>query len=116
MTTQLGEHEGSEIVSTPLILRRTGDGLSTAMKLAPSVLHRGDTIYVVVKAEVKEVSYRTNKDDKEAVDRVHVAHAVQAVIVDEKLVAKALAAQSQAIAKAKEMEGQEQMPGMDGDD
>lgn len=114
--SNLGEHEGSPIISTPLILRRTGDGLSTAMKLEPAVLHRGDVVYVVVKAEVKEVSYRTNKDDEEAVDRVHVAHAMQAVIVDENVVAKALAAQSAAMRRAAEIEGQQQMKGMDGAD
>lgn len=109
MTTDLGTFEGSEVVATPIIIRKTGDGLSKSLALDPVMLHKDDEVYVAMKVKINRITFRENKDDNSKLDRVADGEAVLCTIVEERSVAKALAAQAKKLEAARQIPGQEQM-------
>lgn len=104
--TTLGEFEGSEIVATPIIIRKTGDGLSKSLAIDPVLLHKGDEVYVVMKVKITKITFRENGDDDTKLDRVADGEAVLCTLVEEKAVAKSLAAQAKKLEQAKQLKGQ----------
>lgn len=116
MTTDLGTFEGKEVIGTPMVVRKAGDGLSKAMDVAPEVLHHGERVFVVLQCNVSRVTFVPNKDNADMFDRVQVLDAELATFVDEKVVAKALASMRAKQEAAKQIKGQMKIEGTtDGD-
>ena len=94
----LGEFEGQKIAGTTIALRNAGDGLSQAMKVDPTILHHGETVYVVYETRVIDVQHPEIKDSDEVM-RKHVLKAGTATIIDGAAVKKAIAEQADRIQK-----------------
>lgn len=107
--TELGTFEGRDVIATPIVIRKAGDGLSKSLDLDPVIIHQGDDLYVVLKLHCDGIKFKANKDRDDMLDRVADCSAVLCTVVEEKSVAKALAAQARKFEQAKEMKGQEQM-------
>lgn len=86
----LGKYEGRDVVSTGVIIRKTGDGLSEAMKVEPQALSIGDEGYLVMEFVVVDVHHPA-EDRKDpgvgGVRRIHVLDAGTATFIDADLVA-----------------------------
>lgn len=52
----LGEFEGRIVTKTTIKIRKAGDGLSTALKTEPKLLHQGDTVHVVLECVVGPIT------------------------------------------------------------
>lgn len=102
-SSPLGSFEGLDVVSTKIAITNAGDGLSKAMQIAPQTLHLGDTVYVVLEAQVGKISYSGVKDT-DVLERIQVLKAGVATLVDEALVKDVLEAQRIAIERASGVE------------
>lgn len=104
--TGLGKHERDEVVSTTISVRKAGDGLSEAMETAPTVLERGDEVYVVLQCTVAQVQYPPIKgrEDLAEVQRKHVLTAGTATFLDDQVVRDAIARQDEANTLRRERE------------
>lgn len=108
-TNGLHEYEGRDVLQATIRVTNAGDGLSTALAIAPTEYRIGDTVYVVLECEVSRVQYDEIKDT-EALARVHTLKAGTGTIVDEALVTEVLTAQKVANQKARdEADGIEQL-------
>lgn len=113
----LGDFEGSPVIGTALILRKTGDGWSTAMELDPTRLHVGEVFCFGGEAEVTSINHPTadKKSDSDEVIRVHVADTAIIKLIDPDLLRSALDEQRERIALAEEAKrGIQRLP-VDGD-
>lgn len=93
--TNLGEFEGDPVLGTAIDIPNAGGGLHETMKTQPVILHRGQTVKVLLECEVKHVSHPGAKKD-DGVIRTHRLSATNATIVDGEVFDKALAAQAEA--------------------
>jgi hypothetical protein len=102
----LARFEDRDVVRTAVAVTNAGDGLSAAMKIQPTELHLGETVYVVLETTVAKVRFDpADKDEPDGeVIRVHVLRAGTAAMVERKLVGKLLDAQAARIRKAAEEE------------
>jgi hypothetical protein len=73
-------------------ITRAGDGLSTALEIAPAEYHPGQTLHVLLEVEVGRISYEPIRDT-DALRRVHTLVAGIGTIVDGKWVRDAVAKQ-----------------------
>lgn len=105
-TTPLGTFDGRDVITSSVAIRNAGDGLSQAMSIAHTQLHHGDTVYVVLECQVKDVQFPLIKDT-DSLNRKHILRAGVATLVDKELVDAVISAQRTAIDKAK---GIEQLP------
>lgn len=115
--SHLGDFEGQPVVGTTVVIRNTGDGLSEAMKVEPTMLHAGDTVHVVLECTVVDVGFPPQDRDQPGGPRVrrHVLKAGTATFVDGELVAEALAEQERRIEAHREAAtGQSRLPGTAG--
>lgn len=78
-------HEGQPVLTARLVIRNTGDGLSSAMDMDPVVLHNNDEVYVVIKAHIVDHAF-PNVKDTNGVARVHIAKATEGIILDPEMV------------------------------
>lgn len=99
----LTQFEGRDVLQATIKVTNAGDGLSQAMQIAPAEHHLGDTVYLVIEAEVSKVHYEELQDTG-TLKRVHTFKAGNATMVDGQLVAKVLEDQVKAIEKAKGVE------------
>jgi len=99
----LTQFEGRDVLQATIKVTNAGDGLSQAMQIAPDEHHLGDTVYLVIEAEVSKVNYE-ELSDTGALKRVHTFKAGNATMVEGQLVAKVLEDQKLAIEKAKGVE------------
>ena len=113
---ELGEFEHRPIARTNIKVTNAGDGLSQALKVDPQILHHGDTVHVVLECLVAKVTLEPLDDEGDELVRVHVLKAGSAAIVDEALVADAIADQQERIRKARQEEEGIQEPFDDEDD
>ena len=81
--------EGRDVLTASMRITRAGDGLSTALSIAPIELHIGDELYVLLACEVVEVGVRPIKDTDVLVRR-HTLRAGVGTLVDGKWAAKAI--------------------------
>lgn len=79
--TQLPKFEGRDTIAAALTLHKTGNGLETAINLDPTVLHVGDVVELVVRAEVVKVIHETPKKGS-GVIRKHQLDATVIRLVD----------------------------------
>lgn len=77
--------DGKQVLNATVAIRNAGDGLSSAMQVEPVELHHGETIFIVIEAQVEKVRFDPIKDTQ-ALQRVHMLKAGTAVMVDEDLV------------------------------
>lgn len=84
--------EGHDVIQASMRITRAGDGLSTALGIAPTEYHPGDKLYVLLECEVGRVSYDPIKDT-DCLQRVHTLVAGVGTIVDGKWADKAIADQ-----------------------
>lgn len=82
-------YEHRDVLQTTVQVTHAGDGLSEAMELEPTVLHHGQTVFLVLECEVSKISYPPIKDT-DALARLHTLRAGRATIVDKDLVVNAL--------------------------
>lgn len=83
--TALTQFDNRNVIATPMALTNAGDGLSKAMSVEPNELSIGETVYVVIEAEVSGITYQPVKDT-DALVRKHTLRAGTATFVDESLV------------------------------
>lgn len=106
----LGKYEGRSVVSTGIIVKKTGDGLSAAMKVEPKMLSIGDEGYLVMEYVVVDVHHPAEDTKDPAVGgvrRIHVLNAGTATFIDDDVVAQAIAEQREKnIVFAAEQSGQ----------
>jgi len=96
----LGEFEGRKITKTTIAVTKAGDGLSTAMKIDPVLLHQGDRVYVVLECNVGKVTFDPYDDGVAA--RVQNLEAGVATLIDADVVKKAIEDQRVKNERAKE--------------
>ena len=92
----LGTHEGRPILGQKIKMRKTGDGLSQAVKVDPIKVTAGDVVYVLYKAVVTDVTHPPEKRHDPAFGGVYEVpdlDAQTATFVDEELVGAMIAAQ-----------------------
>ena len=106
----LHTYEGRDVVQTSLRLVNAGDGLSKAMALDARELTIGQTIYLVIEAEVAKVTHQPIADT-DTLTRVHTARAGLATLAERATVENLLEAQRVAQEQA---EGVHRLP-VDGD-
>lgn len=107
--TNLAKFEGKNVIATDVVLRGTGDGLSSAMRVDPMVHKHGERVVIAIEAVVQQV--RHDPDDKTEPDgdqvRVHIMRAETATILETDAagdVQAALDAQRDRIQRAKDEE------------
>jgi hypothetical protein len=107
-TPKLKAFEGLPVTSAGVEIPSAGGGLRDALRVDPVELHKGETVFVVLQCEVGKVRFDPVDRDEPAGPqrRVHVLGTTAATIVDRELVASALDAQAERIAKASEVDGQ----------
>ncbi len=91
--------EGQDVLSTTIAITNAGDGLSAAMKVDPKEMHLGDTVHIIIEAEVAKVRHEPIKDT-EGLQRVHVLKAGRATMIDGAAVADALDEQDRRLERA----------------
>jgi mannose/fructose/N-acetylgalactosamine-specific phosphotransferase system component IIC len=120
MSAELGTFEGRDVVATSIILTRTGDGLSQAMKIAPLVLHHGQIVDLVVRAAVVKIRHDEDRDkdreDPEGLVRVQILAASALTVVENATVRKLIAAHLKEVSRLKQLDGQEALLDEDGDE
>lgn len=99
----LSKFENRDVLQAAIKVTNAGDGLSQALAIEPVEYHLGDTVYLVIEAEVSKVNYEELRDTG-ALKRVHTFKAGTATLVEGQLVAKVLEEQKLAIEKAKGIE------------
>lgn len=72
----LPDFEGRAVAGAALKITDAGDGLSEALELGPKVWHHGDTVYLVLKAEITQVNHKHPKKKDPDLIRVHTASAI----------------------------------------
>lgn len=77
--------DGHTVLNTTVAIRNAGDGLSSAMQVAPQELSLGEVVFVVLECEVEKIRFDPIKDT-DCIQRVHMLKAGTAVMVDEDLV------------------------------
>ena len=88
--TKLGEFEGKDVVSLSLIIKKAGDGLSKAIEVTPEILQLHDSVTVVLQGPVTGIKFKEIKNAG-VLERVVEVTTENAAIVDESVVAAALA-------------------------
>lgn len=94
----LGDHNGRQILGQSTIIRKTGDGLSKAVKVDPVGVDQGDKVYVLIEAVVTEVRYPPEKRHDPAFGGVYEVldlDAGTATFVDESFVGDLLKQQAE---------------------
>lgn len=106
--TGLADFEGLPVTAAAVEIPSAGGGLRDALRVDPVELHKGETVFIVLRCEVGKVRFDPIEADEPAgaQRRVHVLSTNAATIVDGDTVADALAAQAERIAKANEVDGQ----------
>jgi len=104
----LGVFEGRDVTSAEMSLRNVGDGLSSAMKLDPVVLHHGDRVMLLIEAEVVDVAHppAIPSDTGGPVKRKHILKGISALVTDTKANAQAISKHKGRIDKLAEIDGQ----------
>lgn len=97
----LGEFEGLPITGHALALKGTGDGLSKAVAVKPTTLHKGDTVDLLVRARAGNVLMREDKDNPDAWIREQSLMAETITIVEREFSDSRIEAQREANDKAK---------------
>jgi hypothetical protein len=92
----LASFDNRLVLSAGIAITGAGDGLSEALAVEPREYHHGETVYVVIEAEVSKVRFDPVKDT-EGLRRVHFLKAGVATIVDESVVAAAIEEQKRKI-------------------
>lgn len=102
-TTDLGDFEGLQVVAETLVVRGTGSGLESAMKVDPQHLSQGDIFYVLYECKCIDVQhpFADEKKSEELVVRNQVGRALNATIVPKSQVPAALEATKKKIEKAR---------------
>jgi hypothetical protein len=98
-TENLGSFEGEDVLIAQVAIRAAGDGLSKALAVHPTLLHRGDKVFVVLECEVKKIAFSGIKDT-DTLARIHDLTTLNATLIDEAAVRAALDATKKAIEEA----------------
>lgn len=96
--SDLGTYDGRDILGMSLIMRKTGDGLSKAVKVEPRKIKVGDKVYVIYEAECVDVHHPAEKRHDPGfggVYEVPVLDAGVATIVDADVVLGMIDAQAE---------------------
>lgn len=107
----LGTFDGHDVITSSVAIRNAGDGLSAAMSIEHTELHHGETVYVVLECEVKDVQFPIIKDT-DSLNRKHILRAGMATLVDKTLVNAVMTSQRRKLDEAK---GIQSLP-LDGED
>ncbi len=102
----LGEFDGRQVRGTTIKITSAGDGLSKALRTAPTLLHFGDKVFIVMEAIVGPITHDPIEDDPEGCLRKQSVAAQTVTLVSEKLVRQVLDAQQEANEKLEQVDGQ----------
>lgn len=100
-TSKLEAYKGRDVLRTAIKITNAGDGLSSAMAIAPQELDLRSTVYVILKCEVASHEYDPIPDT-DALVLTQVLKAGDSTLADEDLVADLVAQQAAKILEAKE--------------
>lgn len=98
--SHLHQFDGRDVLATTIAITNAGDGLSNAMKVAPTEFHHGQKVYVVLETEVAKVSFQPLAEGTQELQRIHTLRAGNATIVDADLVKAHLDLQAERIQAA----------------
>lgn len=101
--TELSSFDGRDVLRTAIAVTNAGDGLSDAMSVDPRELHVGETVYLLIEAEVSKVRFEPIKDT-EALARIHVLRAGTATFMEPALADSAISEMRDRVKLAKEAE------------
>lgn len=101
--TELQPFDGRDVLRTAIAVTNAGDGLSDAMSVDPRELHVGETVYLLIEAEVAKIRFESIKDT-EALARVHVLRAGTATFMEADQAEQAIDTMRDRVLKAKEAE------------
>jgi hypothetical protein len=99
--TALPTFEGRDVKKSQLRITGAGDGLSEALALTPKAYHAGETMCLVLKAEVTQINHKAEKDSDDMI-RVHTAVVGSITEVEEGDISSFLADSSERIRKARD--------------
>lgn len=88
----MSDFEGHDVIAYGIEMPGASGGLNKALRIDKLVLHHGQTVRVVIEAEVVKVRHDIVKDT-DALERTHVLKVQNAAVVGEELVAEILDAQ-----------------------
>lgn len=107
----LGEYRGKRVTNTTMVVKKTGDGLSQSMEIAPEVLEPGSTVFVLMECEVVDHNHHYDKKH-DCFELIQTLHASTAIIVDDQASQRKIAAQRNRLEKAaEEAKGTQRLPG-----
>ena len=87
---ELGTFEGRDVSAVKIIITKTGDGLSAAMAVEPTILHQGDVGYIVLSFVARKIRFDDDKDDADLTTRIQILEATGATFVDRDLIGDAV--------------------------
>lgn len=102
--TTLNSFEGSEVVGTRIVVAKAGDGLSQALDMAPEELHTGDEVFLLLKGEITDVTFKPSKDAPECRIRVHRFLTESGMLVDGDVGERIMEAQEASLAQWREQQ------------
>lgn len=102
MSEGMSNFEGSEVIGARMVIAKAGEGLSNALDMKPVELHTGEEVYVLVKTEVTDVTFKPSKEAPETRVRVHRLLTSEAMIVDAEVGEQLMAAQEAELANWRE--------------
>lgn len=100
MSDTMTEFEGRTITRHTAAVKRAGDGLSQSLKIEPTELAQGDTVYLVIEATVGKIEFIPVGDLEE--ERKVNLDAVAATLIDSDVVRDAIVSMKDRIALDKE--------------
>jgi hypothetical protein len=113
-TADLGSHEGRPVIGTKIKVRKTGDGLSEALKIDPEIIKVGEERMLAVRVvcvDVQNPAENRKQPAEGGVLRMHIFDATEAAFIDGAVVEDVLAKQRERIDRAKDAEvGQGRLP------
>src|ERR1019366_6811754 len=101
-TEKIGTFEGRTITHVNIIVQKTGDGLSKAMTVEPTILKQGDEGYVVMAFKTTKIRFDSVKDEPRSAVRVQILEATGATFADPDLVKKIVDEMTERIAEKAE--------------
>lgn len=101
-TSKLTSYRGREVIRTKIAVRNAGDGLSEGMRIDPTELEQGSTVYVVLECVVDDHTHKPIKDSPDYLELTQVLRAGAATIIDGDTVKEAIDHQKEKIEVAKQ--------------
>ena len=102
LTNDIGEYEGRPVTGTSVRLTGSGDGLSEPLVVAGRTFQLDEEVTFIVRGKVRAVNHKHAAKEGEDLVRVHTIPVEDLVYVEDNVGSKLIAAQREAVLRAKE--------------